>query len=195
MMSRLGKTVLVCDLDPQANLNAAFLDESQLEHLFDTGYGCSDLTIYQCVAPLTQVGDILTPRLMRINEGLFLIPGDLALSGFEDFLSSEWLYRPFRVLSAFWQIAQLGAQKCKADLVLVDVGPNLGAINRSALIASDFVLVPLAADLFYSGSQKFGPNIAPVAIGLAEAHSELDRTEFRVADGKDDAHRLCCSTA
>jgi hypothetical protein len=35
-----------------------------------------------------------------------------------------------------------------AELVLIDVGPNLGAISRSALIASDQVCLPLAPDLF-----------------------------------------------
>jgi chromosome partitioning protein len=99
---------------------------------------------------------------------LALIPGDIALSGFEDQLSSEWspslgsanLYRPFRLLSAFWQVAQLGAVQHSADLILVDVGPNLGAINRSALIASDFVVVPQGADLFsLQGLRNLGPTL------------------------------------
>ena len=33
-------------------------------------------------------------------------------------------------------------------LFLGDVGPNLGALNRAVLVASDFVVVPLGADLF-----------------------------------------------
>jgi cellulose biosynthesis protein BcsQ len=40
------------------------------------------------------------------------------------------------------------SEKTRADLVLVDVGSNLGAINRAALIASDHVVIPLAPDLF-----------------------------------------------
>ena len=32
--------------------------------------------------------------------------------------------------------------------MLIDVGPNLGAINRSALVVADFVATPLGADLF-----------------------------------------------
>ena len=35
-----------------------------------------------------------------------------------------------------------------ASVVLVDVGPNLGAINRSALIATDYIIVPLGTNLF-----------------------------------------------
>ena len=45
-----------------------------------------------------------------------------------------------------------------ADIVLVDVGPNLGAINRSALIAADFTVIPLAPDLFsLQGLKNLGP--------------------------------------
>jgi hypothetical protein len=43
---------------------------------------------------------------------------------------------------------------------LIDVGPNLGAINRSALLAANFVAVPLAADLFsLQGLKNLGPNL------------------------------------
>ena len=55
---------------------------------------------------------------------------------------------------------QQGARQCEADLILVDVGPSLGAINRSALIATDFVLVPLGADLFsQQGLRNLGPTL------------------------------------
>ena len=44
--------------------------------------------------------------------------------------------------------------------MLIDVGPNLGAINRSALIASDQVCLPLAPDLFsLQGLKNLGPTL------------------------------------
>ena len=69
------------------------------------------------------MGDLRPPQLQRMAPSLALLPGDLALSGFEDLLSSEWpsalgsgnLYRPFRVLSAFWQLAQMGAREAYGD--------------------------------------------------------------------------------
>ena len=153
MLSRMGERVLACDLDPQANLTASFLDEDKLEALWDGKTG--NRTIYQCVEPLTGVGDLREPEVHRVAENFGLIRGDLALSGFEDNLSTEWLsalgenrHRPFRILSAFWQIMQKGAATIGATIILVDVGPNLGALNRSALIATDYVIAPLGADLF-----------------------------------------------
>ena len=167
MLSRLGRPVLAADLDPQARLTAAFLREEELERLWerspDEGAG---RTIFQCIEPLTEAGDIRAPRLHRIDDGLHLLPGDVALSGLEERLSTEWthclgkqnLHRPFRVVTSLWQALQQGARQCGADLVLVDIGPGLGAVNRSALVASDFVLVSLGADvLSLHGLRSLGP--------------------------------------
>ena len=172
MLSETGHRVLACDLDPQANLSAAFLDEHRLEVIWDNGKArnkeSSANTIAQCVEPLMQVGDLHSPALEKITPDLHLIAGDLALSGFEDTLSAEWpnalgstnLYRPFRILTAFSTIMQDGAKQMDASVILADVGPNLGAINRSALIATDYVIVPLGADLFsLQGLRNLGPTL------------------------------------
>lgn len=174
MLADMGYRVLACDLDPQANLTAAFLDENQLEALWHSENEAPAKTILQCVQPLTRVGDIREPTLAPIPEPslipgcLALIPGDLALAGFEDTLSSEWpnalgsseLYRPFRILTAFSTVMQSGASQMGADVILADVGPNLGAINRSALIATDYIVVPLGADLFsLQGLRNLGPTL------------------------------------
>ena len=157
MLSEVGYRVLACDLDPQANLSAAFLDEDRLEKLWvEDAAVTTGKTVMQCVQPLTEVGNIQPAQPVQITPMLSLIPGDLALAGFEDILSAEWpkaldsngLYRPFRILTAFSTVMQEGADQMDASIILADVGPNLGAINRSALIATDYILVPLGADLF-----------------------------------------------
>jgi cellulose biosynthesis protein BcsQ len=169
MLSEMGKRVVAIDLDPQANLTSAFLTEDDLEALWDPPSPAqTGTTIFECVRPLTEVGDILAPQTQRINSRLHLVPGDLALAGFEDTLSQEWPkaldsgshYRSFRILSSFWQVAQQAAEQHSADIILADVGPNLGAINRSALIATDHVVIPLAADLFsLQGLRNLGPTL------------------------------------
>jgi cellulose biosynthesis protein BcsQ len=169
MFSEMGKRVVAIDLDPQANLTSAFLSEDELEILWDPDDSSPrSNTIYQCLKPMTEMGDILAPQTKEINPRLHLVPGDLALAGFEDTLSQAWpdamgstnLYRPMRLLSAFWQVAQMAATEHGADLILADVGPHLGAINRSALIASDHVVIPLAADLFsLQGLRNLGPTL------------------------------------
>jgi chromosome partitioning protein len=171
MFSEMGKRVVAIDLDPQANLTSAFLPEERLEELWDPkGTPPPGSTVFRCIQPLTKVGDIHPPATQTINSKLFLVPGDLALAGYEDLLSGAWveamdsnqnnLYRPMRLLTAFWQVAQMAAKAHQSDLILADVGPHLGAINRSALIGSDHVVIPLAADLFsLQGLRNLGPTL------------------------------------
>lgn len=166
MFSSLRKRIVIIDLDPQANLTAAFLDEDNIEAIWNQQNVGS--TVYQCVKPLTGVGDIAEPVLQNIATDLYLLPGDVNLSGYEDTLSAEWpnsmgdnnLYRPMRILSSFWQVMQLASGKVQADMILVDIGPNLGAINRSVLLATDYVVIPLGADLFsLQGLKNLGPTL------------------------------------
>jgi chromosome partitioning protein len=195
MFSEMGRRVVAIDLDPQANLTSAFLPEETLEELWDPQVPPRDgTTIFRCVQPLTKVGDILRPVVQRIRPGLDLVPGDLALAGFEDHLSSAWtdamgstqanLYRPFRLLTSFWQVAQWAAQDQDAELIIADVGPNLGAINRSALVGSDHVVIPLAADLFsLQGLRNLGPMLTDWRSGWRKRLANWQLPDFPLPAG------------
>ena len=173
MYADLGFRIVAADLDPQANLTAAFLDEDRLEELWPEGD--HPQTIFGCIQPLQQgTGDITEPHLEIVDEILrptlfgpiALLVGDLLLSSFEDELSNVWPRclegnpRAFRVTSAFWRMMQRAAKAHEADMILMDLGPNLGAINRAALIAADYVVVPLSPDLFsLQGLRNLGPTL------------------------------------
>jgi len=193
MLAETGHRVLACDLDPQANLTSAFLDETRLEKIWGDGVQQdTGITVFQCVKPLLEVGDLKSPVLYEVTESLKLIPGDLALSGFEDTLSEQWpkamgsdnLYRPFRILTAFWELAQQGAKMMDANVVLIDIGPNLGAINRSALIATDFVIIPLSADLFsLQGLRNLGPTLKRWRIDWKKRYENWQPSDFLLPKG------------
>jgi cellulose biosynthesis protein BcsQ len=163
MLTDRGFRVIAADLDPQANLTAAFLDEDRLEEVMPIDD--HPLTVVGAIQPLQRgVGDVADPHIEIINERLGLIVGDMDLSSFEDELSDVWpkcldrKERSFRVISAFWRILQRAAEIHQADVILIDLGPNLGAINRTALIASDHVVIPLGPDLFsLQGLRNLGP--------------------------------------
>ena len=167
MMEEMDLRVLACDLDPQANLTAAFLNDEELERLWDDEVEIST-TIFRCVKPLVDAGDAKRPTLRKMSDNLSLLPGDLELSGFERHISSAWsdvldeekTKRAMRIISAFWRVAQWGAEEAGAHIILIDVGPNLGAINHSALVASDFFVTPLGADVYsLQGMRNLGPVI------------------------------------
>ncbi|MCL6584824.1 MAG: AAA family ATPase [bacterium] len=165
MYADLKVRVVAADLDPQANLTAAFLDEDRLEELWPENNHPN--TVFGCAQPLLKgVGDISKPHLEPIEDTLALLVGDLALSGFEDELNSQWPLcldrkeRAFRIISAFWRIICQAAKEHQAEIILMDLGPNLGAINRAALIASDYVVIPLCPDLFsLRGLKTSGPTL------------------------------------
>lgn len=59
MFASLRKRIVIVDLDPQANLTAAFLEEDRIEQIWHEQR--PGTTIFQCVKPLTGVGDISPP--------------------------------------------------------------------------------------------------------------------------------------
>lgn len=102
------------------------------------------------------------PKVSDENE-LYLVPGDLRLSNFEDLLGDTWSSArggsepALRAQSAIHRYIQIAAEKVHADLVLVDLGPNLGALNRAVLATSDFFITPVAPDLFsIQGTENLG---------------------------------------
>lgn len=184
-LAQMQQSVLAVDLDPQANLTAAFLDQEVLLSLWQdraslpegvlTGDQASLFptrlipqgggTIGDAVRELERrEGPLRLLEPMKIVERLHLVPGDLALSSFEDTLAKEWASTlngdvgALAVTAAFHRVIQHAAAVANADITLIDVGPNLGAINRAALLAADKVLMPLAADLFsLRGLTNVGP--------------------------------------
>ena len=157
---------MAADLDPQANLSTMFLPEDRLLELWPEGR--HDHSILGSVAPMLRgVGDLAEPHVEQVTLNLGLLVGDLGLSRFEARLSSAWpdcMNRDeaaFRVESAFHRVLARATDQRQADVVLVDVGPNLGAINRAAIIAANHVVFPLAPDLFSpsQGLQNTGPTL------------------------------------
>jgi cellulose biosynthesis protein BcsQ len=96
MLAEMDRQVLVVDLDPQADLTAAFLEEAALADPWDRRAPGEADTIHRCLLPLARTGAAREPQLRRISDRLSLLPGDPALSGFEELLAAEWPGNPGR---------------------------------------------------------------------------------------------------
>ena len=185
MYADLGLNVVAADLDPQANLTSMFLDDDRLEDILTDD--AHKRTIYGAFQPLLGgTGDITAPHVEDICPCLSLVPGDLALSAAEDDLSSQWpdcmdrKERAFRVISGMWRILMKAAEHVGADLVLIDVGPNLGALNRAALVAAQDVVIPMAPDLYsLQGLRNLGPTLRD---WRKEWKDRLERRPHSIAD-------------
>jgi hypothetical protein len=109
----------------------------------------------------------------------------------EDELSAQWpncmdgKVRAFRVISAFWRVIEQAAVARAAEVVLIDVGPNLGAINRAALIAAQHVVVPLAPDLYsLQGLRNLGPTLRGWRAEWAERRTRNPEASVSIPGGE-----------
>ena len=193
MYAERGKQVVAIDLDPQSNLSSFFLTEEKIEALWMAEDQPN--TIYRCIQPLIKgIGDILSPQLEEVELNsvtVALLAGDLALSQFEDDLATVWpecadgRERAFRVISSFWRIIQLAIDNYSADLVLVDMGPNLGSINRAVMISTDYLVIPLASDLFsVQGLRNLGPTLSKWRLQWEERRFKNPTSDLKIPQGK-----------
>jgi chromosome partitioning protein len=177
MLAEQDVNVLAVDLDPQSNLTAAFLEEDELEALMDPRYA----TVFSAVEPLIiGIGDVKVGKARQISDGLHLLPGDPRLMFFEDSLSEAWPAsvpgnsQALGITTAFHRVMQATAQESAARLILVDVDSHLGALNRSILIAADYIVLPIVPDLFsIRGLKHFGPALE---VWRKDWHRRLDRS-------------------
>jgi chromosome partitioning protein len=165
MYAELEVDVITVDLDPQADLTSLLLDEKGAAKIWpEQGQAKSLLEAIQ--PALKGGGDIKEPYIERISERLGLIAGDLGLSVYEDQFSNAWQgcaagnEEAFRVMSAFYRMIKLAAEVHKPGIVFIDVGPNLGAITRAAMITADYVIIPLLYDFYWRPELKsLGPRL------------------------------------
>ena len=162
MMAHLGHRVLMVDLDPRGTLTAMCLPVVRQDEVWHRGWTHPD-TILGVVAPLLQgSGDIHPPHLEVLDEGLALVPGDLGLSLLEEALAEAWSLPTghadaARILLSFYRTIQAAAACYDATTVLVDLGPGLGAVNRTALLSCRFLVSPITMDNFsIRGLQDLG---------------------------------------
>ena len=190
MYEDLGLNVVAADLDPQADLTSMFLPPERVEKLWESAGGRR--TVYGALEPLLEgTGDVMAPHLEETSHGPYLVVGDLRLSSVEDDLAIQWPScldgepRAFRVLCALWTILDAAASKAEAELVLVDLGPSLGSLNRAALVATDYVVVPLAPDPYsVEGVKNLGPTLRRWRAGWSERKDRNPDAGFSAPDGR-----------
>ena len=166
MYADLGVSVVVADFDPQARLTRKFLDTEEVDALW-SGDKATRMTIYRALrARLDGPREPDLPTLIEFSPGIDLLPGDPALAEVEDELAAQWSQRldpnapTLGTLGRIRRMLERTAKEYEASLVLLDVGPNLGALNRAILMTADDVVLPLATDVStLHGLRSFGPTL------------------------------------
>ncbi len=128
-LSRLGKKILLIDLDPQANATSGL------------GVTNSQQGIYEVLSQKI----LLTDSMVAVRGNLWLSPSSENLAGAdveiinienrESILSST--------IDSFVKSDNLGL-----DFILIDTAPSLSLITINSLVAADQVLIPVQAEYF-----------------------------------------------
>ncbi|MBL8750174.1 MAG: ParA family protein [Planctomycetes bacterium] len=127
-LAHKGNRVLLLDMDPQANLTVHVDKRPDLESNTLTSLLVEDTPLKDLVQATGQ-------------PNLFVVPSDTSLAGVEQVLANrigrETILR--EALEAFPDAPDF-------DYVLFDCPPSLGVLSANALVAADFVVIPMQAE-------------------------------------------------
>jgi len=180
------RRVLVVDADPQCNATQLILGDRYVTRLYGKKSRASarrkptpPLTLYDILRPIA-IGDssIVEPNeLAPADENRFgvdVLPGDPRVALLEDKLSQAWLELSGGDIGGARQTNWNGQLRAYVedsyDFVFYDVGPSLGALNRSVLLGSQYFVTPMGCDVF----SLFG--VSNIAQWLSNWFSRYERS-------------------
>lgn len=150
------QSVLLVDADPQCNATQLVLPEKKLQELYARASSGRN-TLFDVLAPIAKGDSSIAdhPRSEkggRNRFGVDLIPGHPKVALLEDRLSQAWLDFSGGDLGGArrtnWNTQLLRDVSVDYDLVFYDVGPSLGALNRSVMAGVDHFVTPMGCDVF-----------------------------------------------
>jgi len=157
MLAELGHTVVLVDADPQCNLTGLVLSEGSfeafehhyIEHPEQNLKAALSPVFDGALTPLKAASPLKVPG----RDGLFLLPGHLALSEYEITLTlahelSGSVHALKNVPGASTHLLDLTADAVEADFVLIDLNPSLSAINQNFFLSADGYVIPNSPDYF-----------------------------------------------
>jgi chromosome partitioning protein len=125
-LAKSGRSVLVCDIDPQANTTSGLgLNKQALS-----------ATLYDVLFSRAEAGSAIQKAT---SHGVFVLPTNSYLAGAEVELvpiaNREYMLK--RVLD-----------QLDYDYALIDCPPALGLLTINALTAADYILIPVQAEYY-----------------------------------------------
>jgi chromosome partitioning protein len=121
-----GKTVVLIDLDPQANATAGL----------GVKLGAETATIYEVLTGAAKITEAVQPTQ---HDGLVIAPSTPNLAG----AAIELMDKPYREYRLRRALKDL---RGKCDYILIDSPPSLGLLTLNGLVAADKVLIPVQCE-------------------------------------------------
>ena len=122
-----GYSTLLVDLDPQANATISFTDPHSLE-----------FSMFDALTDKIPISEIIVKTDI---EYLHVAPAKISLAKLERELLGE-LEGHYRLKD------KIASVKDMYDFIVIDTPPTLGIITLNALVAADYILIPIQSSYF-----------------------------------------------
>ncbi|WP_019913816.1 ParA family protein [Paenibacillus sp. HW567] len=144
-----GIRTLLVDADPQCTLT--YLLTSSKGESLENVFNDESNTIFGGLSPAFQssMRSVTPVDCIKIEKNLFLLPGHINLFEYESILSmaqNSFLPTLKNIPGAFRYLIEITAKQVNADVVLIDLSPNLGSINQNIIMTSDYFIIPTNLD-------------------------------------------------
>ena len=127
-IGKLGKKVLVLDMDPQGNTTSGYgIDKNTIEN-----------TIYEVIVDGLDIHDAIVKTDF---DNIYLVAAASELAGAEIELANE-KDREYKLKNSLDKI------KDDYDYIFIDCPPSLGMLTINSLTASDSVLIPIQCEYY-----------------------------------------------
>jgi cellulose biosynthesis protein BcsQ len=151
--TEFNSKVAVIDCDPQCNSTQLILSSDKVLKLYSgTSHRHSMREVVEPLAAGDREPNIIVEPSEDNEFSVDLFPGHPELALIEDKLSANWQTLAGGEVEGFrinlWLKYFLTSLEEKFDYIFIDVGPSLGAINRTVLLGVDAFVTPLGADIF-----------------------------------------------
>lgn len=157
-LALFGFSTLVIDLDPQGDLSQGMgYDPEMTEAHAVSANMPADAVVKNSFANLFDIARFYDPvDLEEVVKkpygdlGPHIIPADVFLQEFEDVINIQ--PNKEKLISTLLQRARIGALKnfdtSKYDFIIFDCAPGNSVLMKNALLASDYVIAPVALSIF-----------------------------------------------
>ena len=127
-LAKLGKKVLLIDIDPQGNSSSGLgIDKRRCEK-----------TVYDCLINEESMENV---EIETPYENLFVCPSNIELSGAEIDLISV-MGRENKLKESIAPI------KDEYDYIFIDTPPSLGLITINTMVAADSIIIPIQCEFY-----------------------------------------------
>ncbi|MES1914377.1 MAG: hypothetical protein MHM6MM_006461 [Cercozoa sp. M6MM] len=181
LAQQFGQRVILVDGDPQCNLTQTLVPRSRTEDGWRDDVPCGNF--YSCLQPLhyghADPGEQLPPaELVMIKpkhfraagDGeLLLLPGSLKLATLEPQLTMAHTLTSnasnfplfFNIAGGAHSLLRQTARHYDADIVLLDMGPSIGELNKNLFMSCDYFVTPVAPDQYCHNTVKTMETVLP----------------------------------